>query len=116
MEDQSERDGPPSSVHDDSQRALLKCEALDTLLAPLGSSGRVGYTCLDISPNYFVFGANTGSLYFFDRKTLRFLRLISTVKEHITLVKWHLNENLLAVATAASEIFVLEINLADRYA
>lgn len=32
-------------------------------------SGRVKYSCLDASGEYLVFGANTGSIYFFERKT-----------------------------------------------
>ena len=107
MEERKDK-GPPQAIS-------LQCETLDALLSPVGNSGRVSYTCMDVSPNYIVFGANTGSLYLFDRKTRRFLRPISTVTEHIVLVKWHSNENLLAVATTAGEIVILETNLADRY-
>ncbi|EAL70409.1 RING zinc finger-containing protein [Dictyostelium discoideum AX4] len=43
---------------------------LDSILSPIGGGGRVKYTCLDVSKRYLALGANTGSLYFFERKSM----------------------------------------------
>ncbi len=42
---------------------------LQSVLAGLGGSGRVKYSCVDVGISILVFGANTGSIYFFDRGT-----------------------------------------------
>eukprot|EP01132_Coremiostelium_polycephalum_P002021 gene2021-2488_t len=45
-------------------------DEIDSVLSPIGGSGRVKYSCIDVSKRYLVLGANTGSLYFFEKKSL----------------------------------------------
>ena len=78
--------------------------------------GRVKLSCLDCSSQYLVFGANTGSLYFYDRESLRLLSLISSkeIREPITLVKLSPLGNILAIATSKLSVFILEHNVNNR--
>jgi hypothetical protein len=98
--------------------SLLKHQFLDSISSGLtGGSrqSRIRYTCLDASEHYLVFGANTGSLYFYERETLNFVHLITTVQEPITQLKFSPNENYLAIATLKNfDIIILEPKLQTR--
>ncbi|GAM22685.1 hypothetical protein SAMD00019534_058600, partial [Acytostelium subglobosum LB1] len=116
----------------------LSLESVDSVLAPVGGSGRVKYTCLDVSRRYLVLGANTGSIYFFERKMVQsqqhqhqqqsimpmllnndgvvFNQILSfnDIRDSITSIKINpTNDNLVAIATQ-KVIFVIEPNLTIR--
>lgn len=94
----------------------LYWENMESLFLKLGSSGRVKYSCLDISKNYILLGANTGSFYFYERETLRFITLLSLkeIREPISLVKFNYQGNLIAISTIKATLCILEINLNQR--
>jgi len=71
---------------------------------------------MDVGEQYIVFGANTGSLYFFNRTGLRFLQLVSSpeVRAAITRICFSPDERFVALATAEGELVVLEPNLGTR--
>ena len=90
---------------------------LSSIIEPIlkSVSSRIKYTCLDVNESYLLFGANTGSLYVFERKRFELVRLISNIelKGPIKYVKFCANdEDVVAVAT--NVIFVMKLNLHDR--
>ncbi|EFA85390.1 RING zinc finger-containing protein [Heterostelium album PN500] len=102
---------------------VLSVDNLDGVLAPIGASGRVKYTCFDVSKKYLVLGANTGSLYFFERKPNALLTnetlqsnfeilSLNEIRDSIFSIKLApCNDNLVAMATNKI-IYVIEPNLA----
>jgi hypothetical protein len=57
----------PVEVRCEPMYFSLASPCVQSVVASLGTSGRVKYSCLDVSASVLAFGANTGSLYFFDR-------------------------------------------------
>lgn len=78
--------------------------------------GRVRYSCLDASQSLIVFGANTGTLYFYERESLRQVTLIPSkeIREPISIVKLNPNGSLLALSTSKGFLFILEFNLVNK--
>lgn len=94
-----------------------KISLISTKIEPIlkSVSSRIKYTCLDVSASYLLFGANTGSLYIFEKKKYDLVRLISNVEIRgpIKYVKFCVNdEDVIAVATTL--IYVIKLNLHDR--
>lgn len=82
------------------------------------SSSRIKFTSITASSNYLVCGANTGSLYVFDRKSSEMLRLISNneIPDPIHLLTMHpSNDDVLALASINS-IYLIKLNLLERNA
>eukprot|EP00727_Mastigamoeba_balamuthi_P001073 m51a1_g10963 hypothetical protein (739) ;mRNA; r:223403-227521 len=48
-----------------------------TLPLQPGAGGRAKFTCLDVSPRLIVLGANTGSMYFCERESLRLVEMFT---------------------------------------
>lgn len=71
---------------------------------------------MDVGKQYIVFGANTGSLYFFNRGALRFLQLISSPDIHsaVTHIRFSPDERFVGLSTLDGELIVLEPNLGTR--
>jgi hypothetical protein len=80
------------------------------------TGGRVVYRSLSCSSSYVVLGANTGSLYFYERESFRFLALISCkeIREPIAKLKFGPNSTILSLTTSKNTLFILEINLTNR--
>ena len=96
---------------------LLMCRSLDATLAALGGSTRVRYTALDASRTLLVFGANTGSLYVFNRASLELIRLVSSAEIRGAVVRIAISpidESLVAVATAQHLLVILQLNIHER--
>jgi hypothetical protein len=95
--------------------SLWHWEALESVLSKVGT-GRVKYSCLDASSDYLVLGANTGSLYFFEVQTQRFVTLINAkeLREPISHIKFNSSGTLLGIATSKSTVCVLELSLLNR--
>lgn len=76
----------------------------------------VKLTCIDSCSEYLLLGATTGSLYVFDRKTSKFIQLLSIedIREPIVKIKFSPDERFLAIATSKPNIYVLEINVGKR--
>ncbi|XP_055637878.1 BLOC-2 complex member HPS5 homolog [Toxorhynchites rutilus septentrionalis] len=55
-----------------SQRTDLS----QAIYLPLRNTKRIKFTCFDVSEKYLIFGANSGSLYIYDRATVNFLCII----------------------------------------
>lgn len=70
------------------------------------------------SPHFLVLGANTGSLYFFDRPSLRFLQLavFEDLQEPISHVSFSPDEKMLAFATAHPHrhIYITQVPIKAR--
>lgn len=100
--------------------SILRHEFLESLSLNLSSSltsnrSRIRYSCLDISENFLVLGANTGSLYFYERESLTFLQLLTFVQDPIVQVRFSPNERFLAIATSKNyNIIILEPNLRSK--
>lgn len=75
--------------------------------------GRVQFKCVDSSQQHLVFGASTGTLYFYERLQQRFIFMITAMKvvEPISIVKFNPAGNILAHATSRGSVFITEINL-----
>lgn len=77
-------------------------------------TGRIKCSCLDVSSSYLVFGANTGSLYVYERETLLFIHII-TNPGAIEKIKFSPDGALLAVVTEPDHhLYIVEHNLKKR--
>jgi WD40 repeat protein len=100
--------------------SVLRHELLESISLNLSSlhnpsRSRIRYSCLDASENFLVLGANTGSLYFYERDTLAFLQLLTLIQEPIVQVKFSPNERFVAIATSKNyNIVVIEPNLRSK--
>lgn len=74
---------------------------------PLRNNTRIKFTCFDCSPKYFVFGANSGSLYLYDRITTNFLAIFPSQLGAIGKVSISHNEKQIAVGNQSGSIGVL---------
>src|SRR4051812_35162945 len=71
---------PSISNRDESQREkVMVSESLDGILTRVSSTGRVKFHCLDASKHFpfIIFGANSGSIYFYEKDTSKFIALLS---------------------------------------
>ncbi|XP_037947307.1 Hermansky-Pudlak syndrome 5 protein homolog [Teleopsis dalmanni] len=82
---------------------------------PLKHSNRIKYTCFDISENYVIFGATSGSLYLFNRCSGKFLHLIPNKHGPINHLAISVNEKYVAFSTNRS-ICVYAVNLSAQVA
>ncbi|XP_053968587.1 BLOC-2 complex member HPS5 homolog [Anastrepha ludens] len=78
---------------------------------PLKHSNRIKYTCFDISTNYVIFGASSGSLYLFNRCSGKFLHLVPNKHGPVTHLEISANEKYVAFSTIRSMICVYAVNL-----
>ncbi|XP_067620009.1 BLOC-2 complex member HPS5 homolog [Eurosta solidaginis] len=78
---------------------------------PLKHSNRIKYTCFDISTNYVIFGASSGSLYLFNRCSGKFLHLVPNKHGPVTHLAISANEKYVAFSTQRSMICVYAVNL-----
>ncbi|XP_030562247.1 Hermansky-Pudlak syndrome 5 protein homolog [Drosophila novamexicana] len=85
------------------------------LSQPLRHSNRIKYTCFDISDNYIIFGATSGSLYFFNRGG-KFMHLIPNKHGPVTHLSISANNKYVAFATQRSLICVYAVNLSAQAA
>ncbi|KAH8407790.1 hypothetical protein KR222_008218 [Zaprionus bogoriensis] len=83
------------------------------LSQPLRHSNRIKYTCFDISDNYIIFGATSGSLYFFNRAG-KFMHLIPNKHGPVTHLSISANNKYVAFATQRSLICVYAVNLSAQ--
>ncbi|XP_052864959.1 BLOC-2 complex member HPS5 homolog [Anopheles cruzii] len=74
---------------------------------PLRDNKRIKFTCFDCSPKYLVFGANSGSLYLYERSTTTFLALVPSQLGVIGKVSISHNEKQIAIGNQAGSIGVL---------
>lgn len=74
---------------------------------PFRNNSRIKFTCFDCSPKYFVFGANSGSLYLYDRLTTTFLAIFPSQLGTIGKVSISHNEKQIAVGNQTGSIGVL---------
>jgi hypothetical protein len=103
-----------------SFQAKLKWEPLEFVMNKLGSGGRVRYSCLDINSTILVLGANTGSIYFFEREAARFITLVSPVdnRDPLHFIKIKSFEPSgwiqLSFCTSKNTLYIMDINLLNR--
>ncbi|XP_040152979.1 Hermansky-Pudlak syndrome 5 protein homolog [Anopheles arabiensis] len=74
---------------------------------PFRNNSRIKFTCFDCSPKYFVFGANSGSLYLYDRITTSFLAIFPSQLGTIGKVSISHNEKQIAIGNQTGSIGVL---------
>ncbi|XP_052899377.1 BLOC-2 complex member HPS5 homolog [Anopheles moucheti] len=74
---------------------------------PFKNNSRIKFTCFDCSPKFFVFGANSGSLYLYDRLSTRFLAIFPSQLGTIGKVSISHNEKQIAVGNQTGSIGVL---------
>uniref|UniRef100_A0A182W028 Hermansky-Pudlak syndrome 5 protein homolog n=1 Tax=Anopheles minimus TaxID=112268 RepID=A0A182W028_9DIPT len=74
---------------------------------PFRNNSRIKFTCFDCSPKFFVFGANSGSLYLYDRLTSSFLAIFPSQLGTIGKVSISHNEKQIAVGNQTGSIGVL---------
>ncbi|XP_053692529.1 BLOC-2 complex member HPS5 homolog [Sabethes cyaneus] len=86
-----------------SQRANLS-EAVNL---PLRNTKRIKFTCFDVSEKHLVFGANSGSLYVYDRNTVGFLCIIPSQLGTISQLLISHNGKQVAVANLRGSIGIV---------
>lgn len=78
---------------------------------PLRNTRRIKFTCCDASSKYIIFGANSGSLYVYDRLTVNFLSIIPSQLGAISQICIARNGKQIAVANQRGAIgVVLELD------
>ncbi|XP_048781169.2 uncharacterized protein LOC125683761 isoform X3 [Ostrea edulis] len=95
---------------------LVEPSALDDLKSPLRGSARLKYTCFDISSRYIAVGSNTGSVYIFDKISLRHLQVVFTEVEpsSVNNVKLCSNNKTVAFSLLNGHVQVMELNIDKR--
>jgi hypothetical protein len=100
----------------DSLEQVIKHQDVTNSLISIKKTIRL--SCTASSPQYLVLGANTGSLYFFERHSFRFLQLciFEELQEPISIISFSADEKLLAFATAPPHrnIYITPIPLKGR--
>lgn len=83
---------------------------LQTVQSQVGS-GRVKYSCIDVSPRLLLLGANTGSIYMFSRPNIEFLRLWShtDIRDCLSCIKISPSEKLFAVSSVRGQIYIIQM-------
>lgn len=80
------------------------------LLKPLHNSQRIKYSSYDISNNYIICGATSGSLYLFHRQPCNFLQLIPKLNGPINYVAISPKEHYIAFSTQSNiHIYVIDL-------
>ncbi|XP_049547121.1 Hermansky-Pudlak syndrome 5 protein homolog [Anopheles darlingi] len=74
---------------------------------PLRNNKRIKFTCFDCSAKYLVFGANSGSLYLYERKSTAFLALVPSQLGVIGKVSISQSEKQIAIGNQSGSIGVL---------
>ncbi|XP_058450067.1 BLOC-2 complex member HPS5 homolog [Malaya genurostris] len=74
---------------------------------PLRNTRRIKFTCFDVSEKYLVFGANSGSLYVYDRDTVSFLSIIPSQLGTISQLSISRNGKQVAIANLRGSIGIL---------
>ncbi|KXJ79184.1 hypothetical protein RP20_CCG002096 [Aedes albopictus] len=74
---------------------------------PLRNTRRIKFTCFDVSEKYIIFGANSGSLYVYDRASVNFLSIIPSQLGTISQVLISGNGKQIAVANMRGAIGVV---------
>ena len=73
---------------------------------------KIEYICMDASEKYIVLGANTGSLYFYRREPLNYLRLFTPpYPSKIELVVFSPDQTMIALSTNQGLVYVYKHNL-----
>ncbi|XP_055603243.1 BLOC-2 complex member HPS5 homolog [Uranotaenia lowii] len=74
---------------------------------PLRNTKRIKFTCFDVSEKFLVFGANSGSLYIYDRATVNFLSIIPSQLGPISQLLISRNGKQIAVSNLRGKIGVV---------
>jgi len=90
----------------------------DVSNALLSIKRTIRMSCTASSPQYLVLGAQTGSLYFFERNSFRFIQLcvFEDLQEPISAIAFSPDEKLLAFATAPPHrnIYITNVPIKTR--
>jgi hypothetical protein len=93
-----------------SGRFLLSERDTQPLVAPLGLSGRIKYTCVDLSTNFIALGANTGGVYCF-HSDCRYIQLLANKEGGVSVVRISPDEQYLAVVAGGGWLVLWELRL-----
>ncbi|XP_062609661.1 uncharacterized protein LOC134271482 [Saccostrea cucullata] len=95
---------------------LVEPCSLDDLKSPLRGSARLKYTCFDVSSRYIAVGSNTGSVYIFDKISLRHLQVVFTEAEpsSVNNVKICPTNKTVAFSMLNGHVQVMELNIDKR--
>ncbi|XP_058824288.1 BLOC-2 complex member HPS5 homolog [Topomyia yanbarensis] len=74
---------------------------------PLRNTKRIKFTCFDVSHKYLIFGANSGSLYVYDRGTISFLSIIPSQLGRISQLSISRNGKQIAIANMRGSIGIV---------
>ena len=96
------RDGCKVGLKDTMSELLV--EDLAHLQPP---GGRVVYTCVDASPNFVAFGANSGSVYVHSSTTMKLLVIVPVASTDISRVQFNATGEMIA-ASAGKSLSVLK--------
>lgn len=97
-------------------RGFLGHQTLESVSASLTSS-RIRLTAIDVSRHFILLGANTGSVYIFERESAKFLQLLSIdgMRDPVALLRFSPDEKYLALVNNKSKaIYVMEFALKIR--
>ncbi|EAT42313.1 AAEL006142-PA [Aedes aegypti] len=84
-----------------------RTELTSAIQLPLRNTRRIKFTCFDVSEKYIIFGANSGSLYVYDRESVNFLSIIPSQLGTISQVQISSNGKQIAVANMRGAIGVV---------
>ncbi|XP_061176363.1 uncharacterized protein LOC133185262 [Saccostrea echinata] len=95
---------------------LVETCSLDDLKSPLRGSARLKYTCFDVSSRYIAVGSNTGSVYIFDKVSLRHLQVVFSEAEpsSVNNVKVCPTNKTVAFSMLNGHVQVMEMNIDKR--
>ncbi|XP_011500800.1 PREDICTED: Hermansky-Pudlak syndrome 5 protein homolog [Ceratosolen solmsi marchali] len=89
---------------------LTEWQELNSLLyAPLNATKKIQYTCINVSENYIVLGATSGSLYLFAREPCIFQQLIPLSEGAVFRAQISPDEKMIALATVRGNICLVAL-------
>ncbi|XP_075234900.1 WD40 repeat domain-containing protein pink isoform X2 [Lycorma delicatula] len=91
-----------------SKFLLSEVEDYSAINVPLKTTGRIKYTCFDVSQSFLVFGATSGGLYVFKREPCTFIQLLPNKEGPITSILISPDEKLFAFSSQRGVVCVLE--------
>ncbi|XP_031548759.1 Hermansky-Pudlak syndrome 5 protein homolog [Actinia tenebrosa] len=93
---------------------LVEMGSLQDIYGSLMSMSRIKHTCMSTGRKYLAVGNTSGGIYIYNRKTLKYVRLISTKEGGIIRLCFAHEKSYLGVATSNGIVLVIDIGSRTR--
>ena len=98
-----------NNTMEQTTHVLAMSRSLEQSLSSTKSTSRLKYNCMAVSSNLICLGASTGSVYLYDRSSLKLIRFISNAISGIVIMRFSSDEKMLAAADNNGVIIVWDM-------